>query len=154
MQKEVRRTATERHRELIKKAAVPRRAKRKSIKNPLFANNNFQKTKNPAILRSQDFSFFVSTHLNLIDEYGTAISVTGRFGQEAPLSRREAYEGTSSLENGGRKSPYKPKNFAEIQPLFLTRFSRKTTLVDVGCFIRKRTFSVLTNMALRIKEPC
>ena len=31
----------------------------------------------------------------------------GRFEQEASFSGRDAYKGTSSIENGGRKSPIK-----------------------------------------------
>ena len=41
----------------------------------------------------------------------------GRFEQEAPFRKREAYKSTSSLANGGRKSPLKLKNFEEIQPI-------------------------------------
>jgi len=41
-------------------------------------------------------------------------------GEKRRSSRREAYRRTSSLENGGRKSPLKFENFGEIQHIIFS----------------------------------
>ena len=66
-----------------------------------------------------------------------------RFEQEAPLTRREAYKSTSSLENGGRKSPFK---FEIRKDFYLVTVSFTLQYVFEMFFIILRTFSVLPNV--------
>ncbi len=53
--------------------------------------------------------------------------------------RREAYKSTSSLENGGKKSLLKPKNFEEIQHIVShLRFSMTMGLFIFGLFLSRK----------------
>ena len=63
--------------------------------------------------------------------------------QEASFSGRKAYKGTSSLENGDRKSPIK----IEIRKdFYLTTVSFAVLSAFEAVFIVFRTFSVLPNL--------